>query len=250
MVFFRLLESPKYLVHAGRPQEARETLQKILRYNGGANITLRIQDVEDHGQVDAANSSGDVESSGQRLQQRSEDGLVRSNNALGDDEDDDEPIDTPGREASSQPLLSGSNDDDISASKSDEEYSVVERHASAVSRHTFSTSDSTAADLPASLAWLSQSWHPSAADLASRYAELFAAEWKRTTILIWIIWVVCRMVSLHSTFFYRNCWNSDMILPPLLRQQQLLQEASRMTPQSEARCWTFWSTPSLPFQAV
>ncbi|KAH9020563.1 MFS general substrate transporter [Lactarius deliciosus] len=34
IVFFRLHESPRYLVHAGRPQDALESLQMISRFNG------------------------------------------------------------------------------------------------------------------------------------------------------------------------------------------------------------------------
>lgn len=47
MVFFRLHESPRYLVHAGRPQEALVSLQLISRFNG-SELTLDLDDVEDH----------------------------------------------------------------------------------------------------------------------------------------------------------------------------------------------------------
>ncbi|KAK0238623.1 MFS general substrate transporter [Armillaria nabsnona] len=46
MVFFRLHESPRFLVHAGRHQEAVESLQMIARFNG-APLSLDIDDVED-----------------------------------------------------------------------------------------------------------------------------------------------------------------------------------------------------------
>lgn len=46
MVFFRLHESPRYLVHAGRHQEALESLQLISRFNG-SHITLELNDVDD-----------------------------------------------------------------------------------------------------------------------------------------------------------------------------------------------------------
>ncbi|OBZ68970.1 putative MFS-type transporter PB1E7.08c [Grifola frondosa] len=46
MVFFRLHESPRFLVHAGRPQEALESLQLISRFNG-SEISLGLHDVED-----------------------------------------------------------------------------------------------------------------------------------------------------------------------------------------------------------
>jgi hypothetical protein len=47
MVFFRLHESPRYLVHAGRPQDALRSLQLISRFNGD-NISIELEDVRDH----------------------------------------------------------------------------------------------------------------------------------------------------------------------------------------------------------
>ncbi|KAG2138594.1 MFS general substrate transporter [Suillus bovinus] len=46
MVFFRLHESPRYLVHAGRHQEALESLQLISRFNG-SELPIELQDVDD-----------------------------------------------------------------------------------------------------------------------------------------------------------------------------------------------------------
>lgn len=46
ILFFRLHESPRYLVHAGRHQEALESLQLISRFNG-SDITIDLEDVCD-----------------------------------------------------------------------------------------------------------------------------------------------------------------------------------------------------------
>lgn len=46
ILFFRLHESPRYLVHAGRHREALENLQLISRFNG-SDITLDLEDVDD-----------------------------------------------------------------------------------------------------------------------------------------------------------------------------------------------------------
>ncbi|KAF9054843.1 major facilitator superfamily domain-containing protein [Panaeolus papilionaceus] len=46
IVFFRLHESPRYLVHAGRPQEALRSLQEISKFNG-TNILIELEDVRD-----------------------------------------------------------------------------------------------------------------------------------------------------------------------------------------------------------
>jgi hypothetical protein len=53
MVFFRLYESPRYLVHAGRPQDALESLQMISKFNG-SELELDLEDVEDHIRVPPA----------------------------------------------------------------------------------------------------------------------------------------------------------------------------------------------------
>ncbi|KAG6898420.1 hypothetical protein C0992_004131 [Termitomyces sp. T32_za158] len=46
ILFFRLHESPRYLVHAGRHLEAIESLQMISRFNG-SDLTLELEDVQD-----------------------------------------------------------------------------------------------------------------------------------------------------------------------------------------------------------
>ncbi|THU90987.1 MFS general substrate transporter [Dendrothele bispora CBS 962.96] len=60
MVFFRLHESPRYLVHAGRHQEALESLQMISRFNG-SDLELDLEDVDDErpkaGTVNVNNTS-------------------------------------------------------------------------------------------------------------------------------------------------------------------------------------------------
>ena len=47
IVFFRLHESPRYLVHAGRKEDALLSLQMISRFNG-SELALDLEDVEDH----------------------------------------------------------------------------------------------------------------------------------------------------------------------------------------------------------
>jgi hypothetical protein len=47
ILFFRLHESPRYLVQAGRKQDALESLQMISRFNG-SELALDLEDVEDH----------------------------------------------------------------------------------------------------------------------------------------------------------------------------------------------------------
>jgi hypothetical protein len=47
IVFFSLHEPPCYLVQAGCPQDALESLQMISRFNG-SELYLSLNDVEDH----------------------------------------------------------------------------------------------------------------------------------------------------------------------------------------------------------
>lgn len=47
VIFFRLYESPRFLVAAGRPKEAMENLQLISKYNG-EELDLNLRDVRDH----------------------------------------------------------------------------------------------------------------------------------------------------------------------------------------------------------
>jgi hypothetical protein len=52
MIFFRLYESPRYLVHAGRPDDAVKALQLISRFNG-SDISIVLEDVRDHHHCEA-----------------------------------------------------------------------------------------------------------------------------------------------------------------------------------------------------
>lgn len=226
VVFFRLLESPKYLVHSGRPQEARDILQRIQRFNGGAIISLRIQDVEDHSGSSVRHGGEDLESSQHSLQQRpsqnnasqrhGEDDAGRtpsdgSRNSYTVDEDDVQTA--SGQDASSLPLLGGQADaaNAHEFRKSDSQDSSMRIQNGSAPSHPHTDT----ADLPAWLSWLPRSWHPSAADLASRYSEMFSPEWKRTTLLIWIIW---GGMSYGFTTF-------NVLLPKLLEQRHDLRSA-------------------------
>ena len=86
MVFFRLHESPRYLVHAGRHQEALQSLQMISRFNG-ADLSLKLADVHDELHPEDADAKEDDDPS---LARRSS-SLRRSSTLFdaGDDLDDE-----------------------------------------------------------------------------------------------------------------------------------------------------------------
>lgn len=60
ILFFRLHESPRYLVHAGRHQEALESLQLISRFNG-SHLTIDLEDVDDRRPAEPRSPSGSDE---------------------------------------------------------------------------------------------------------------------------------------------------------------------------------------------
>ncbi|KII90655.1 hypothetical protein PLICRDRAFT_137021 [Plicaturopsis crispa FD-325 SS-3] len=59
ILFFRLHESPRFLVHAGRHQEALESLQLISRFNG-SELRLHLDDVDDYHPHAAAAAEDDA----------------------------------------------------------------------------------------------------------------------------------------------------------------------------------------------
>lgn len=62
IAFFRLHESPRYLVHAGRPQEAIDSLQMISRFNGD-ELNLGLEDVRDSVYVSLVDEPASIEPS-------------------------------------------------------------------------------------------------------------------------------------------------------------------------------------------
>lgn len=48
--FFHLYESPRYLVHSGKPREAVRVLQQIIKVNG-KSFHVDMEDVRDHYQL-------------------------------------------------------------------------------------------------------------------------------------------------------------------------------------------------------
>ncbi|KAF9240236.1 major facilitator superfamily domain-containing protein [Melanogaster broomeanus] len=64
ILFFRLHESPRYLVHAGRHQEALETLQLISQFNG-SEIPIDLEDVDDRRPEPQSQANGSL-SAGER----------------------------------------------------------------------------------------------------------------------------------------------------------------------------------------
>ncbi|KJA23266.1 hypothetical protein HYPSUDRAFT_137939 [Hypholoma sublateritium FD-334 SS-4] len=88
MIFFRLHESPRYLVHAGRPQEAIKSLQLISRFNGD-ELPIELADVRDHHyphieEVDYREPAAGVNSLGSETRTRADSSTVFDANIIED----------------------------------------------------------------------------------------------------------------------------------------------------------------------
>lgn len=166
ILFFRLHESAKYLVHAGRPSEALVALQRISRVNGDA-VTWHLSDVADEGvlspiggpvAVDYGTPSpgsvrsfgrGSVERWGREV--RGGGGAREEEEGLGEDEDEDEGAPGYGR-------------------------GMRRRNDGA------RVQDGTLVD------WLPGALAASVEDYRDRLRGLFEPKWALTTKLVWTIW--------------------------------------------------------------
>ncbi len=87
IILFRLHESPRYLVHAGRPQEALQSLQLISRFNG-SELPIELADVRDHHypHIEDADPRGpsDADSPGSGARTRTDSGTVFDANIIED----------------------------------------------------------------------------------------------------------------------------------------------------------------------
>ncbi|PWZ02822.1 MFS general substrate transporter [Testicularia cyperi] len=180
VVFFRLLESPKYLVHAGRPQEARDILQKIQRFNGGETIRLRIADV-----VDVSSASASRRGSTHAQPEASQDRNAEQDRVSAPD---DRQNGTSGNASSSKAAEQDDSDDEDDLIVHDGAQQPLLPGQSSETQQDQANVSSQPPELPAWLQWLPVKWHSASAELVSRYLDLLAPEWKRTTVLIWIIW--------------------------------------------------------------
>lgn len=89
IVFFKLHESPRYLVHAGRHEEALVNLQKISRFNG-SELSLVLDDVRDH-HLDEPVEGEDAPFLARRQERaRANVGTIFDADALGDRQSDSE----------------------------------------------------------------------------------------------------------------------------------------------------------------
>lgn len=185
LVFFTLFESPKFLVSAGKHEEARDVLQRIATFNGDPR-KVRLSDVRDDDSPQTRLHRGDVERGSQTRPMSTVD--LQPSPHISEDEDEADSVSEEERNGEERQRL-------ICQSASDD----ARRHGSmgaerARSSHNHSERDrsgSTAqAPWPRTLRWIPASWRPGLQQGMSRYNELFTPYWRRTTTLIWLIWTV------------------------------------------------------------
>ncbi|KAF8125767.1 MFS general substrate transporter [Boletus edulis] len=227
ILFFRLHESPRYLVHAGRHQEALESLQLISRFNG-SDLHIDLEDVDDRRPLEPRPpSTGSDErepflpSSQETGPGRDTEGITTSHGASSDsptrDEGfkdyqstDDSPnaLDshsfvTPVEEYPPRRLSIATIRDIPSSSRRD----VLDDETKHQSRPPHSRSHSRASratsiisvQLEKRCGGILPRWvkRPLIAWL-DRVGMILSPEWFRTTVLVWIVWL---LMSLAYTMF-------------------------------------------------
>lgn len=175
LVFFTLFESPKFLVSAGKHDEARAVLQRIAAFNG-APKRVHLSDVSDRQEAE------------RRTQARSQSSVNPHTSSKG----------VGGRSDSAQAHQPNDWDD----SRHDERQRLMSSDELERSRrHSFGghenqnnagwdVEEQPKATWPAYLNWIPVSWRSSVEEGASRYAELFTPYWRKTTVLVWTIWTL------------------------------------------------------------
>lgn len=180
LVFFTLFESPKYLVSAGKHEEARSVLQRIAAFNGDPK-RVRLSDVSDRNEAQDASSRTN---------------RARSTFLPSDDRRRDDHASQQAR--GSMDWNNGSNQErqGLMADVEEGEEAETQQRRHSFGGHEHQHDSEWQANRQSNMKWsktmqlLPESWRPSVAESASRYTELFSPYWRKTTILVWSIWTI------------------------------------------------------------
>ena len=220
IVFFRLHESPRYLVHAGRHQEAVESLQLISKFNG-SELSLGLEDVRDHHEPHEAgparerrtsvtvfeapsNRSSQESSSSRSLRgQASREGLRSGESSPPDYNSIGGPnVPLNGHVFQTPPTLHAplvhedhfkdapsraTTPSPVSHVHADVQRQMRRREASQASR----ISSSTVSSIKSKAYWKIPRWirRPMSA-WADRVAMVLTPEWLKTTLIVWTVWLL------------------------------------------------------------
>jgi len=182
ITFFRLYESPRYLVHAGRPQEAIVSLQKISEFNG-EEMSLNLEDVEDKLVAEMPASPDAL------VPKRGSSSPFRA---------------SAGEQMDYQALRKTSISDELDGAENSSQWAspAISRRPTSHSRtssRSLSKGQLTGGRLPR---WIRKPLHA----WFKRLGMVLSPEWRRTTILVWVVWWA---MSLAFTMF-------NVYLPKLL----------------------------------
>ncbi|EGN93976.1 hypothetical protein SERLA73DRAFT_63470, partial [Serpula lacrymans var. lacrymans S7.3] len=223
MVFFRLHESPRYLVHAGRHQEALESLQMISRFNG-SEIPLDLDDVNDHHPTSAIPKTGTGENEPFLSQQVNSDYAPRNSHNAPPATDGTVLFDAQGElpTQGSSDFLRNEEGGMTDYRATGESPTSLDAHFVAMSRASsmYEVKRCVGGVLPRwirrpLLAWL------------DRLAMVLSPEWLRTTVLVWAVW--CFM-SLAYTMF-------NVYFPKLLETASSISDADASPKTLEENLW-------------
>ncbi|KAF8799365.1 MFS general substrate transporter [Phlegmacium glaucopus] len=248
MVFFRLHESPRYLVHAGRPQDAVKSLQLISRFNG-SDISLELEDVRDHHHDAPATAEGNfskfdacspmnsatafapsfildeptsiIGDPSNHGAQASRPVLITHYASTGETPNlDSRGSSTPEQnmpsDSPTEPMLKDLATNAGESSFRNSLYSIRQRRESAASHRSFIYERKIFCVLPRWLRRPLWAWW-------DRVMMVLAPKWRRTTLLVWSVW--CAM-SLAYTMF-------NVFLPKLLETRS----SSDVTQTLEQSLW-------------
>lgn len=203
IIFFRLHESPRYLVHAGRPHDAIKSLQMISRFNG-SELSIELDDVRDH-----HHPITEVRSSRARADSRTvfDAGLIEGSRPMSTDLENGSSSPSPlttiysstgeSPKRNSPPLTTPTSEDPANENESAKEppprsmadttsrptprEMMARRSSTASARSSVISQTSSCRFLPRWLRRPLRSWW-------TRVMMVLEPEWRRTTILVWSAW--------------------------------------------------------------
>ncbi|EKM79586.1 hypothetical protein AGABI1DRAFT_74699 [Agaricus bisporus var. burnettii JB137-S8] len=218
MVLFRLHESPRYLVHAGRPLEAVKSLKMISKFNG-SDLEIELDDVADHHPATTTNTTSALPPSQSLLNGRPDSTVITG--SMDDRKVDERVVFDAGDEAAGNAGSSSPTKNSTDRSTLVPSYNAVGETASNVLEgHSFKTPLLSNEDvLPREIPKRSNSdnedeYKPNLGSGArkplaawwDRVSMVLEPEWFRTTVLVWAVW---GSMSLAFTMF-------NVFLPKLL----------------------------------
>jgi len=180
MVFFQLHESPRYLVHAGRPHDAIKSLQMISKFNG-SDLAIELEDVCDHHPPETERVESRARANSRTIFDAVVDGSPNGSPNKG-------PIKTVYSSTESSPVPEGQSEETEGQSESP----TLRRNDEATTSVPFET-----------LCWKLPRWlrKPLLA-WWNRFMMVLSPVWLRITLLVWAAWCLMSLGGYFATFVF------------------------------------------------